>query len=258
MVRPSEEAFFYCRPFHPFPTADLGFTPFDGPAFRALATESVVAQQPPDMPRMVFHTCQFFDQDCNSRKRPQVGLVATADRTRDQSLDYLFGLIGGQLGFATGLSFAGKARFTPFDPCVLPPIGDLPTHSEPSTNFRGGYVLREEGSSPNSPLFHLSVVTLGWHDRIVHGDLGRCHPISRFSIRMGEVTFQLWLFWPSRRRTRTGLESAADKESGARTAVASARKETRVKKRMSFMGWRLRMRFETGDTLRLSCLANRL
>lgn len=173
MVRPSARAFFYRRPFHPFPTADPGFIPFDGPAFRTLTAESIVAQQPPDMTWMVLHTGEFLDQGCNARERPQVGIVTTANWARHQRLDHLFGLIGGQLGLTTGLSLAGKARLAAFDPSLLPPVGDLSGHSKPSAHFRGGNALLEEGGCPNPPFLHLGVVTLRWHDRIIHGGLER-------------------------------------------------------------------------------------
>ena len=119
------------------------------------------------MTRMVFHTGEFLNQGCNARERPQVGLVTTADRTGHEGLDYLFGLIGGQLGFTTGLSFAGKARLTAFGPCLFPSVGDLPGYSESSADFRSGNVLLEEGSRPHPPFFHLNMVTLCWHDRIL-------------------------------------------------------------------------------------------
>jgi len=167
MVRPSARAFFYRRPFYPFPAADLGFIPFYGPALRALAAETVVAQQPPDVTRMILHTGQFLDQDCNARERPQVGLVTTVGRTRHQGFDHLLGLISGQLGLATGLSLAGKGRLAAFGPCLLPPVCHLPGYSEPSADFRSGKVLREEGSGQNPPFFHLNMVTRRWHDRTV-------------------------------------------------------------------------------------------
>lgn len=143
----------------------------DGPSLWTLAAESAVAQQPPDMTRMILHAGEFFDQGCKAGERPQVGLVATTDWSRDQSREHLVGLAGGQLGLTTGLSFTGKARFTAFDPCVFPQVGDLPGHSEPSANFGSGNILLEEVSRPNPPLFHLSVVTLRWHERMARGGL---------------------------------------------------------------------------------------
>ena len=116
------------------------------------------------MTRMILYTSQFLDQGCNARERPQVGLVTTADRTRHQGLDHLCGLIGGQLGLTTGLSFAGKPRLTAFGPCLLPSVGDLPGYSESSADFRSGNVLLEEGSGPYPSFFHLNMVTLRWHD----------------------------------------------------------------------------------------------
>jgi hypothetical protein len=110
-----------------------------------------------------------LDQGCNAGECPQVGLVATADRTRHQGFDHLFGLIGGQLGLAPRLSFAGKAGFAAFDPCNPPPVGDLSGHSKPSADFESGNIPLEEESGSDPPLFHSSMVTPRWHERMEHG-----------------------------------------------------------------------------------------
>ena len=116
------------------------------------------------MTGMIANAGQFLDQGCDSGKRPQVGLVATADRPSQQSLHHLFGLSGGQLGLTAGLSLAGEALLAALDPGGFPTISDLPAHSENSAHLGDWNVFLEEVGSPNPPLFHLNVVTLRWHD----------------------------------------------------------------------------------------------
>jgi hypothetical protein len=130
---------------------------------------------------MVLDTSEFIDHGCNAWERPSVDLVTTPNRTCHKNLDHRFGLIGGQLGLANGLSLACKACLTAFHLGLLPPEVDLPGHSEPSAKFRRANVLLEEGNCPNPPFFHLCVVALCWHDRTTRR-IGRSHPNMRVRI----------------------------------------------------------------------------
>lgn len=113
LVQPSERAFFYRGPFHPFPTADLGFVALDRPAFRALTAETVGPQQTPYMTWMTLHTGQLLDQGCNAGKRPQVGPVPTAHRAGNQGLSDLGCLSAVSFGFRPALPLLARPDLPP-------------------------------------------------------------------------------------------------------------------------------------------------
>ena len=120
------------------------------------------------MSGMVLNPGQFLDERRYSRKRPQVGLVPTGHRTRDQRLNNPFGLIGVQLGFATRFAFAGKACLAGFGPRRLPTVGNLPSHTQFSANLRSRDPLLKHRSRTNPPLFHLGVISRQRHAQRLH------------------------------------------------------------------------------------------
>jgi hypothetical protein len=167
-VRPSLRAFFYRRPLDPLPTADLGLVALNRAALRALATEPVVAQQSPDMAGMILDPGQILDEGCHTRKRPQVGLVASAHRPFDKCLHDQLGLKSSQLGLAARLSLAGQAGLAALLPRRLPTVGHLTAHPEPPPDFRGRGSLLEHRSSLNPPLLHPCMISRQRHARSLH------------------------------------------------------------------------------------------
>lgn len=167
-VRPSLRAFFYRRPLDPLPTADLGLVALNRAALRALATEPVVAQQSPDMAGMILDPGQILDEGCHTRKRPQVGLVASAHRPFDKGLHDQLGLKSSQLGLAARLSLAGQAGLAALLPRRLPTVGHLTAHPEPPPDFRGRGSFLEHRSTLNPPLLHPSMISRQRHARRLH------------------------------------------------------------------------------------------
>lgn len=90
-VRPSS-LIFYRRPLDPLPTANLGIVTLNRAAFQALAADSIVAQQSPDVPRMGSDPGQLLDKTGYTRRRPQVGFVPADYRAGDKRLHDLVGL----------------------------------------------------------------------------------------------------------------------------------------------------------------------
>lgn len=90
-VRPSS-LIFYRLPLDPLPTANLGIVALNLAAFHALAADSIVAQQSPDVSRMGSEPGQLLDKTGHTRRRPQVGFVLAEHRAGDKRLHDLVGL----------------------------------------------------------------------------------------------------------------------------------------------------------------------
>ena len=118
------------------------------------------------MSRMIANPRQIFDQQCDARQRPEIGLVTLSHRTGQQRGGHLLGLLGRHFRLGSRRALAGQGRLAAFLPRLLPAVSRLPGNAQPTGYLGGGNVLCEEFACLQPAFFHFGMVS-----RLSHAQL---------------------------------------------------------------------------------------
>ena len=111
------------------------------------------------MTRMILNTRQLMDQIGHARQRPEDGLVTMLGGTCQQRLGDLIGLLRRELGFRARRTLAGQRGTAALLPRLLPAVGHLPGHPQPTSDFSRRMILGKEFGCLLPALFHRGMVS---------------------------------------------------------------------------------------------------
>ena len=136
----------------------------------------------PNMARMIGHTRQILNQECDPWESPKIGPITARNRTLQQGVDNLAVLACAEAWLAACRSFTDQRGTAAFKPSALPPCGGLTTDPNTPRYFRRRITFIEHDRATLAPLLHFFVISLlSRHEQYYHVRY-RCHSIIRDSI----------------------------------------------------------------------------
>lgn len=154
------------------PVADLILVPFDGTAYRALATEAHGGKNLADVARMVAYTELVANHLGDTWQCPDLGWHARGHGTGLKDRCKLFGLLGAQSTLPTDRPLAFEGLVSACHPFLTPTRGGLTVHSQTTGDFRRRDALLKQANGLEPSLLKGGLIngSLQSHAETIHAE----------------------------------------------------------------------------------------